>query len=124
MAMETQIINNRKFKRCKQCKEFKTVDEFHKAKHGRFGVRAICKDCISIQRKQEYESDKNLREKRRRQAKVYYQDHKEQVKAYVKKWMREHPEYVNRHVKKWQEENRDYYRKYIRESHREWRKKK
>ncbi len=124
MAMETQIINNIRFKKCKDCYQFKPVDEFHKAKHGRFGVTAICKQCVSIQRKHEYESDKNLREKRRRQAKEYYQDHKEQVKVYVKKWMREHPEYVNRYVKRWQEQNREYYRKYIREYQRYWKKKK
>ena len=32
-------------KRCTKCGIEKSLDEFHKAKEGRLGVRAICKEC-------------------------------------------------------------------------------
>ena len=124
MTTETRIIKGITFKKCNHCKKFIAVDQFYKVKHGKFGVMSTCKHCISEKRKQKYHSDERYREQRIQQAKQYYQDHKEQVKAYVKQWMKEHTKYVNRYVKKWQQENREYYRKYVREYHKNWRKNK
>ncbi len=122
MTTEIKTVNHIKLKKCNQCNEFKKADQFFKVKYGKLGVMATCKHCISEKRKQKYKSDEKYRENRIQKLKLYYQDHKEQVKSYVKQWMKERPEYVNRYVKKWQEENREYYRKYIRDYHRKWRK--
>lgn len=101
MVTKAKIINNAKFKKCTHCSKFKTVDNFYKVKNGKFGVMATCKHCISEKRKQKYHSNKEYRQQRVKQAKQYYQDHKEHVKAYVKQWIKDYPEGVDSYAEKW-----------------------
>jgi len=111
-------------KTCSNCGRTKPVSGFYKMKTGRYGVMGICKQCVSEQKKQRYDSDEEFRERRKQQAKEYYQNNKERVKTYFKQWIKNNPDYTKQYMRKWRDENREYYRKYIREYQRTWKKKK
>lgn len=51
-------------KTCRVCGETKTVDNFHKCKTGKFGVRAICKHCM-VEKTREYNTRIRPSSKRR-----------------------------------------------------------
>lgn len=64
---EAQIL-----KCCTKCKTLKQVDEFYKAKKGKFGVEAICKNCSALK----YQKN---RDRQSQLAKERYEDNKEEV---------------------------------------------
>lgn len=41
-------------KRCSKCKKYKSLDEFHKYKNGKYGVHHYCKECNSNWKKEHY----------------------------------------------------------------------
>lgn len=46
-------------KKCKKCGIVKNVLCFYKIKHGKYGVVAICRKCMSIKRKEKYSPEKS-----------------------------------------------------------------
>lgn len=65
---------------CKVCKVEKSCDSFHKMKKGLYGVRSSCKDCRKIE-KQDYLSREYVKQKN----KLYYQDHKNEIRERTNK---------------------------------------
>jgi len=44
-----------KSKQCTVCKNTKTIDYFHKTKIGKYGVKSVCKKCVSKWNKEYYQ---------------------------------------------------------------------
>lgn len=92
-------------KKCSKCKIEKTLDNFHKGKNGKFGVKSSCKICIGeygkkyniennqkIKEKQKAFRDKNKKKSKQRyqekkpQYSNYYQNNKEKIRKYQKEY--------------------------------------
>lgn len=43
-----------KTKVCNKCNQRKPITEFHKHERGKFGVKAVCKECFNKQQKERY----------------------------------------------------------------------
>ena len=83
---------------CNNCKEIKSVEDFHRHKRMKYGRYSTCKICISEQNKLDYlENKKSIDEynrnsyykhkpKRAETAKKYYQANSEEIKEKVKEW--------------------------------------
>lgn len=133
MNVKTRIVNGVMHKQCSVCKKFKPLDEYHKFKHGAFGVTSGCKECISISgakwRKSHPEYIENCKknENSRYKTDPAYRERKIQ---YCREWRKTHPEYSKEWTKKNLEYCREYQRNYQREHQRnyqreyqrEWRK--
>lgn len=65
---------------CTKCKIEKDVSEFHKCKHGSYGVKSVCKECRKEEKK-EYSSRDYVIEKQ----KTYYQDNKVAIRNRLNK---------------------------------------
>lgn len=70
-------------KKCTNCNIEKTLNDFHKSKDGKFGVKSICKECKIILRKIEYNDnkDKHLLNKQK-----YYENNKQDIINKVKEY--------------------------------------
>ena len=58
-------------KQCKECKQEKSTSEFHAKENGKFGVRTVCKQCISAA---------GISNERKEYLKEYYKNNKEKYK--------------------------------------------
>jgi len=76
-------------KTCTKCNLQKSVQNFYKAKQGRFGVKAVCKSCVAA-------SDK-----------VRKSLNKDQQKLYYKVWCQENPDKKQAATKSWIQDNYD-----------------
>ena len=85
------------FKQCSKCKKILHIGKYCKNKGCKYGVNSYCREC------------------KRKQAKKYYEEHKEEVNEYNKKYHEEHKEEINEYNKKYREEHKDYYKEYKRE---------
>lgn len=104
---------------CTLCGQEKPFHEFHKFKHGKFGLKATCKECNSAEAKRWRleNKDKANATKRTYRAKnkdkmsdyfrARYLTHKDEVKAANKRWRDENPEKVKVMVKAAQINNRE-----------------
>lgn len=80
---------------CSVCSEFKLIENFYK-------TTKICKQCISIKRKEYYQKNKKhigIRHKK------YYQQNKEKLLFQSKRWKETNKEKVILRYKKWYENN-------------------
>lgn len=84
-----ELIFKMKTKKCPRCGEFKNIEEFYKDKAKRDGFTCYCKACISNQRHD------------------YYELNKEKCRARLNKWRAENRDYVRERDKKYREENPD-----------------
>lgn len=84
-------------KKCSRCGEVKAVEEFHKDKCNRDGLRSWCKMCTREQRKDNY--------------KEYYKEYREKNKERIKKYHEENKERRRQYLKQYQENNKDVFRK-------------
>ena len=80
---KTNIIEG---KICTGCGNFKVLDDFYKAKNGKFGRRSKCKDC-----KKEYYKDPENKQRIKEQQKEYYKDPevKKRKKEYYTKYYKD-----------------------------------
>jgi len=76
---------------CTKCEKSKSFSEFHKAKKGKYGLTAICKECKAIYGKNYYDPEKRrkynlINAKRKREyTKQYRKDNPEKCKISVEK---------------------------------------
>lgn len=86
--METKI--------CKQCGNELPVDQFYKRTNEKSRF-AICKDCISKNRKEYYEENRDAILVKHQQ---YYKEHSEEIKKRTAIWQKEHPEKMRQKSKR------------------------
>lgn len=68
---------------CTKCNNEKETSEFHKSKDGKFGVRAICKECLRACDRLFYEKNKEIiKPVKNKKQKIYYSNNKEKIKKY------------------------------------------
>ena len=137
-------------KRCSKCAQFKHVDEFHKSKKEKSGLKSACKICLNIYNSQ-YMKDKrlinrdvlNAKTKEWRKKKLiknpnyykeeYYKNH-ERNKTNIQNFYKENKELCLTRQKEWRKNNPEIYLKssqnwkknnrerYL-QNHRDWTKK-
>ena len=78
-------------KTCSKCSIEKSLNEFYKSKEGKYGRRG---DCIECAKKQSKKYDREHREERRKNGRIYYRNHKrirnEKTREYQKRWYQKH----------------------------------
>jgi len=86
-------------KTCTQCKQIKSLTEFHKAKDNKDGLRANCKACGAKYDKKRYERD---RENLQAIARAKYYERREQESERRKIWYQENKEAIaeNKRIKR------------------------
>jgi len=102
---------------CESCKIEKDNKDFYSGKN-------TCKSCISKQRKEYYQENKevilernkeykeNNKEKIKIKEKEYYENHKEYYKKYSKKYRLENKVYFLEYSKMYREKNQNYFKNY------------
>ena len=68
---------------CTGCKINKPVEEYHKKKRGKFGLRSKCKSC---KKQQDKEWNKNNKEHKKEKSKEYYEANSDKLKLYKKQY--------------------------------------
>lgn len=128
-----------KMKRCSHCKQWKSINEFHKSKHTKDGLQCYCKDCnreIKGQKKREitYKIINGITYKRCSKCKEWkpitefckHKSHKDGLQDYCKDckkdWYENNKEHVKEYEKQWYENNKERAKQYY-ESNREYIKK-
>ena len=89
------------FKQCSKCKKILHIGKYCKKNGCKYGVNSYCREC------------------KRKQAKKYREEHKEEISKYNKRYKEEHKEEINEYNKRYKEEYKDYQKKY-REEHRDY----
>ena len=97
-------------KKCSKCGEMKLLDEFHKQKGGKYGVRGECKEC-NCQRNKIYRNthheerikysrnyDQEHKKERAERDMKNYQNHKEEKKRYSKNYYQEHKDEIRQKI--------------------------
>lgn len=87
-------------KQCTNCKNIKSLDEFHKAKQHKDGLSYTCKDCSKIKHLEYYVKNREIRIAKQIE---YYNKNKESVLSYQADYYETNKE----KIKTYQEENRD-----------------
>jgi hypothetical protein len=87
---------------CTKCKLELDFSSFGNKKGGKFGLRAICKKCASIE-KRDY--SKINREKERERHRLLYKANPEKSKERCRKWREANPKKVKEAARKWREAN-------------------
>ena len=114
-------------KRCCNCQNYRSLDNYNPCKTSWDNLRPECKVCLTEKRKQN-------KDKITEYNKQYWQETKEEQKEKCKKWREENKEHVKEKMKEWLEKNKEYKKqkdKEYREANwerrkevnREWRKK-
>jgi len=131
-------MNEQNTKECHYCHEIKTLDQFNKSNHCKFGVTNMCKECAKLYRIKNKEHKKsymkiwrksNLERCRKNNLDHYYKN-KEHLAKKSKEWKRkkrkEDPNYFKEKYqqnkekhkiwsKTWRENNKEYFREYNRQ---------
>lgn len=84
---------------CSKCKKEKSINDFHKNKKGKFGLKSHCKSCCSTIAKNE---PKQLRQVATRN---YRKNNKQKVNTINKLWRCLNPNKINSANKKWRDAN-------------------
>lgn len=91
-------------KTCTECRETKSLSEFHQDRRAKDGLRCSCKVCHRADQRTRYEANRTKVLARQTD---YYGANKETVKAKVKAYKEAHPEKVKSQNKAWREANPD-----------------
>lgn len=75
-------------KTCSRCEVEKSIEAFHKSKHGACGRRADCKECVKVKSKAYYKKNK---EKIKKEKLTDYYANKDVWQARHKKWYEKNP---------------------------------
>jgi len=106
-------------KECKKCKKEKELSKFHKNKNFVDGRKTVCKFCISEQKKEYYNKNKNKiskqskksylknKDKAKKRANNYYHNNKEEVSKKMKLYREENEEKIKIQKKKYYQENKE-----------------
>jgi len=95
-------MNNNKV--CSKCGVDKPLEEYHKQKDGKFGVRGDCKVCVNTC-KEAYRQNNSGKIKAREKA--YYQNNPDKVKASAKAYYQNNSEKIKARKKAYQQNNSD-----------------
>ena len=91
-------------KRCSQCGETKTSEEFYRARSKRDGLRPYCKECDSASCRAYKEAHwEEIRAKDR----AYKETHREEIRAYKRAYLEEHRDERYAQDRKWKTEARN-----------------
>lgn len=95
-----------KFKTCSRCGEEKprTVEVFGKRKSSKDGFNGMCKSCISEQKKQYYEENRDAILVKREQ---YRNENKDVISAGMKQYYRKNKDAILEYHKTYRQENKD-----------------
>ena len=77
---------------CTKCDIKKSLTEFGKKKEGKNGLASACKECVSIQRKQHYQDNKEIINAR---TSKYYRENKEKHNEASSRYYRKHKEKIS-----------------------------
>lgn len=91
------------YKICTLCGAKKSLNEFHKASTGRYGVRGECKSCVSEKRKKYYH---NNRDKALKATKIWQFNNKEKIKKDSKIWRSNNKKKYLQYGKTWTQKNK------------------
>jgi hypothetical protein len=91
-------------KTCTACGVEKSVDEYHKMKALKYGVKAECKCCSAKRGKEYYLANKEAIDERN---KAYFEDNREAVAKYRKAWRAANKEAVAEQRKAWLATNKE-----------------
>jgi hypothetical protein len=109
------------FKECNKCKELKEFKFFYKSSTCKDGIRGVCIDCISMQKKEKYnlrsdekkQKDKNKKKEwaneNKEKIKQYYsrRNNSENGKKYIKEYHNKNNEEIKKYKKEWHKKNRE-----------------
>lgn len=115
---------------CRACGNSKSLNEFYAASGCLLGVRPDCIDCMNVKRRERYENDPSLKEKRRQEyvdnaeaaraaAKVWRLENIEHAKAKAKEWREANSEQNKKSIAQWREDNPDRIKEYSKDYYRE-----
>lgn len=112
-------------KKCNNCGDIKTIDNYHKSKNTKSGVRGVCKKCIKdhyeinkddiLDKSKKYrEENKEKLKKRRKKEYIknketyeqYYEENKEYILIERKKYHKKNKEKLNKKSKEYNEKNK------------------
>lgn len=105
-------------KTCNKCLESKPTSNFYAKKNGRFGVQAVCKECIKINslncfkrnRDSRLESMREYRKNNTEYLRFYdrnrYYFNTEERRKYVKLWLANNPEKASEAQRNWAKANK------------------
>lgn len=113
------------FKTCRACGIGKSLDDFYASPGCKMGVRPDCIECFNFKRRERYENDPSLREKRKEKylqnadaardaARLWRLENLDRAKANGKAWREANPDKQKRALERWREENIEYVREYSR----------
>lgn len=102
----------RKTKRCRKCKETKSISGFYKSAASKDGLQSWCKECATANRAL---WQKEHREKVRASSARWAKEHPEQRRAYSARWAKEHPEQCRAYSARWYKEHPDYNARWAKE---------
>ena len=93
-------------KRCTKCSRWLVAStvNFHRAKKGKYGLEAQCKECRSEKRKRYYETNRNKIAEKQRQ---YYETNKERKAEYGKQYREANKDKRAEYYKQYREANKD-----------------
>lgn len=104
---------------CTICKEYKSFDNYHKAKSRKYGYHNVCKPCKSLSDKKSHQKHREKRieymskryeenkERLLKECKVYRDNNKESIAEYKKHWHVRNKESVNERSRVWREKNKE-----------------
>jgi len=88
-------------KKCKYCNIEKPLNEFYKQNGGKYGVRSLCIECCK-----KYYKILRSKEENKLKAKIYREEHKEEMRIYHKKNYLENKELISQRNKNWRIKNK------------------
>jgi len=101
---EGDRVSKEPTKECTGCGHVKPLSGFHKCRSKRLGVHSQCKVCVSEQRKQHYQENKDkILERKRR----YHQENKDKISEREKRYYQENKDKILERKKRYHQENRD-----------------
>lgn len=101
-----------KIKKCNKCKEIKSIEDFHKVKGGKYGVRGYCKECTRKQNKKYWKNNKErLKKRHREQQREYYKKNIKKIKEYKREYYKNNVEKIKERVSIWAKNNTEKIRK-------------
>lgn len=88
-------------KKCTKCGKWKLLEEYHKAKKGKYGRQSKCKECEKEYKKQWEESNPEYHKR-------YYKDNSEHYKKYRKQHYQNNAEYCKEYSKQRYQNNKEH----------------
>ena len=118
---------------CTKCGKILVANEsnFNKSKHGKYGLRADCRECRNKYKKKHYKDHKEEilekmkeyreenKEKIKEYNKQYHENNKEEIKIRHKRYRDNNKEKRNEYSKQWYKKNKEHCKEYSEQYHKE-----